>query len=210
VSAAPGSNGTSGSGGPGTGMRRAGGPPLILFILGLGGVVLGAFVILAQLLGANGGGGSADGGRPPGATPTMGTTGDATARTVVLVTNALAAESLQAIVPQSPYRPGESPALVNVPRGLLQVVLPDEPSGGYIVIYELSSPAEAEAVGRDFAAYLASGTGAIQYPRDTQFVLRRVGQTLVFFPWSAEASTDERVPQIAVALGTVGEAIPVG
>ena len=51
------------------------------------------------------------------------------------------------------------------------------------MVYELPSNAEADRVGRDFATYLASGTGAIQYPRDAQFVLRR-GADLVFFPWS--------------------------
>ena len=58
------------------------------------------------------------------------------------------------------------------------------------MVYELPTNSDADRVGRDFATYLASGTGAVQYPRDTQFVIRRIGQTLVFFPWSPEANPD--------------------
>ena len=91
-----------------------------------------------------------------------------------------------------------------MPRRLVQAVLPEEPQAGYVVIYELPSANEADRVGRDFLAYLGGGTGAIQYPRDTQFVLRRVGRTLVFFPWSAQASPDAKVAEMAAALETVG------
>jgi len=110
--------------------------------------------------------------------------------------------------PQTPYRPGESPSLVDVPRRLLQVVLPSQPAGGFIVIYELPTNGDADRLGRDFATYLASGPGAIQYPRDTQFVIQRAGQTLVFFPWSREVNPDPRVAELAAVLGTVG--VPLG
>ena len=54
----------------------------------------------------------------------------------------------------------------------------------------------------------AAGTGAIQYPRDAQFVLQRVGQTLVFSWWSEEANPGAGVAEMAAALETVGT--PVG
>ena len=75
------------------------------------------------------------------------------------------------------------------------------------MVYELPTNGDADRVGHEFASYLASGTGAVQYPRDTQFVLQRVGQTLVFFPWSAEANSDPRLPELAAALQTVGEPV---
>ena len=62
-------------------------------------------------------------------------------------------------------------------------------------------------MGRDFAAYLRSGPGAIQYPRDAQFVLRRVGSTLVFFPWSPAVSPDPEVARLAATLETIGEPV---
>ena len=134
----------------------------------------------------------------------MGATGQATELTHAQVVTALGAASIQSQDPQTAYRPGESPALVNVPRRLVQAILPAEPQGGYIVIYELPSSGQAESVGEDFLRYLGSGTGQVQYPRDTQFVLRQVGQTLVFYPWSPQASTDAGAADVAAALQGVG------
>jgi hypothetical protein len=134
-------------------------------------------------------------------------TGQAAQRTHDLVVGALQAASFQVQDPQTPYRPGESPSLVDVPRRVVQAILPSDPAAGYVVIYELPSNGDADRVGRDFAAYLASGTGAIQYPRDAQFVLRRVGQTLVYFPWSPSVSPDPRVAVLAAVLEAVGEPV---
>ena len=185
-----------------TGNPRRGGPPAWFVVLGLGGLVLGVLLIAAQALGIGPGGAAAPATIPP--------TGDAAQRTHDLVARALSDAAFQVTDPRTPYRPGESPSLVNVPRRLVQAVLPSDPSGGYVVIYELPSSVEADRVGRDFAAYLVSGTGAIQYPRDAQFVLRRVGQTLVFFPWSPLVSPDPRVAELAATLAAIGEAVPAG
>jgi hypothetical protein len=139
--------------------------------------------------------------------PTIAPTGQATEVTRSLVVTALEASSFQVQDSRTGYRPGESPALVDVPRRVVQAVMPEDPSAGFVVIYELPSANDADRVGRDFLAYVAGGTGAIQYPRDTRFVLQRVGQTLVFYPWSAEASPDARVAEMAAALETVGTAV---
>jgi hypothetical protein len=134
-------------------------------------------------------------------------TGPATELTHGQVVAALGAASIQSRDPQTPFRPGENPALVNVPRRLVQAILPNEPGGGYIVIYELPSASQAQAVGQDFLRYLGSGTGQVQYPRDTQFVLRQVGPTLVFYNWSPQASSDPIAGDVATALQTVGTAV---
>jgi hypothetical protein len=123
------------------------------------------------------------------------------------VVKSLGNESFQVRDPLVAYRPGESPGLVLAPRVVLQAVIPSDPAGGYVVIYELPSNNEAAAVGQDFSTYLASGTGAIGYPRDGEFVLRRVGRTLVFFPWSPSVSPDSEVARLAAALGTLGEPV---
>jgi hypothetical protein len=123
------------------------------------------------------------------------------------VATVLSAAQFQVQDPVTDYRPSETRELQSVPRRLLQAILPPEPQGGYVVIYELPTNGEADRVGREFAAYLASGTGAIAYPRDAQFVLRRIGPTLVFYPWSAEASADPRVADLAAALETLGTAV---
>jgi hypothetical protein len=176
--------------------RRAGGPPLIFALIGIGGLLVMVVLLVLTALGI--------GVRVSGPPPTMGVPGQASEQTHAQVVQALGAASIQTRDPLTPYRPGESPALFNVPRRTVQAILPDEPQGGYILIYELPSSGQAEQVGRDFLAYLGSGTGQVQYPRDTQFVLRQVGQTLVFFPWSPQASTDPRTPDVAAALETLG------
>jgi hypothetical protein len=180
--------------------RRGGGPPLVFALIGIGGLTLMVALLVLSALGV--------GLRFASPTPTMGQTGTAADRTAAQVAAVLGAASFQVQEPRTPYRPGESPDLVNVPRRLLQAILPADLQGGYIVIYELPGNADADRVGRDFRAYLASGTGAIQYPRDTQFVLRRVGSTLVFFNWSPQASPDPRTAELAAAVATIGE--PLG
>jgi hypothetical protein len=152
------------------------------------------------------------GGAGPGAqaAATLPPAGEAAGRTRDLVATALGNESFQVRDPLVPYRPGESPSLVAAPRVVLQAVVPSDPTGGYVVIYELPSSAEAEAVGGDFAAYLASGTGAVQYPRDARFVLRRLGRTLVFFAWSPSVSPDPAVARLAATLEVLGEPIREG
>ena len=179
--------------------RGAGGPPLMFAIIGIGGLTLMVLLLVLTVFGV--------GIRSSEAPPTMGVTGPQAEVTRAQVVAALGAASIQSRDPQTPFRPGESPTLVNVPRRLVQAVLPNEPDGGYIVIYELPSSSEAQTVGRDFLRYLGSGTGQVQYPRDTQFVLRQLGPTLVFYNWSPEASTDAGAGDVATALGTVGTAV---
>jgi hypothetical protein len=180
--------------------RRRSGPPVWFAIVGIAGILLAVVLLAAQALGI----GAGDG----GVAPTMPPTGDAALRTRDLVAGALQGAGLQVQDPQTPYRPGESPALLGVPRRVLQAVMPAAPEAGYVMIYELPSSGEADRLGRDFAAYLGSGPGAIQYPRDAQFVLRRVGQTLVFFPWSPLVSPDPQVALVAATLAGVGEPVP--
>ncbi len=177
------------------GTPSAGGPPPWIAVLAIGGLLFGALLIGLQLVGVRVG---------PAVDPTIPPTGAAAQRTWDQVAATLQAQSFQVQVPQTAYRPGESPELIEVPRLLLQVVLPSTPTGTYVVVYELPTNGDAERVGRDFAAYLASGTGAIQYPRDTRFVIQRVGPTIVFFAWSAEANPDPQLPTIASALQTLG------
>lgn len=179
---------------------KRGGPPLWFTIVAIGSFGVAILLLVLQVLGIGVG--------VSLVTPTIAPTGQAAEVTHGLVTRALETAAFQVRDPQTVYRPAESAALVDVPRRLVQAVLPEEPLGGYVVIYELPSANEADRVGRDFLSYLGGGTGAIQYPRDSKFVLRRVGQTLVFFPWSAEASPDARVAEMAAALETVGS--PVG
>lgn len=179
--------------------RRGGGPPPWIAVIAIGSLLAGVLLLVLQVLGA--------GLRGSAPAATIAPAGQAAEVTAGLVRGALERASFQAQDPRTPYRPGESPELIDVPRRLIQAVLPSDPAGGYVVIYELPDANTADRVGRDLIAYVGSGTGAIQYPRDTRFVLQRVGSTLVFFPWSAETSPDADLAELAAALETVGTAV---
>jgi hypothetical protein len=175
---------------------RAGGPPGWFILIAVGSLAVGAVIVLLGALGISI--------IKPSPAPTLAPTGQAAERTWNEVSAALQAQRFQVVEPQNPFRPGETAELLQVPRRLLQTVLPDSPEDGYVVVYELPSNNDAERAGRDLATYVASGPGAVQYPRDTQFTIRRIGQTLVFFSYSPEANPDPALPQMAAVLETLG------
>jgi hypothetical protein len=147
---------------------------------------------------------------PAGNVATPGSGGDPAAATKALIVGALGAVGLQAVDAIKPYRPPETPSLTGAPRSIIQVQLPDDPDHGFIVIYALGSATAAEKAAFDQAAYVASGTGGIQFPPGSHFVIRTVDTTMIFFTWSPGSSPDQRTHLIEDALHTVGIAVPVG
>lgn len=184
-----------------------GGPPLALAAMAVLVVAL-MFAAIAALLLTGDGAGRGTGAAPTGpATPP--TSGEAARQTARQAISALGARSIQVIEPQAPYRPAESPTLFSTPRLVLQAVLPDDPDGGEFVIYEFATAAAAREAGREYADYIASGVGRVQFQNDARFVLRQVGPTLLFFTWSPANATDERTPDVADALATLGDPVPI-
>ena len=119
--------------------------------------------------------------------------------------SALEDASFQVQEPLTGYRPGESPELVTVPRRVVQAVTPEDPDAGYVVIYELPTAGEADRVGRSELAPTSAAGRARSSTRATRGSwCGGSGQTLVFFPYSVEASPDARVAELAAALETVG------
>ncbi len=180
------------------GARGRGGPPLLFAVLAGIGLLAGVVSLLFELLGVGVrvGGPGADGTPPP--------PGAAAQLTHDRVALALEGASFQVQDPQVPFRTGETATLLATPRTLLQAVLPADPQHGDVVIYEFADNNAADAAGREFWAYLHSGTGGIGYPADAQFVLRRMGQTLIFFPWSPTVSPDPSVARLASVLAGLG------
>lgn len=182
-----------------------GGPPLALAAVTVLVVAL-MFGAIAVLLVTGDGAGTGAGPTAPATPPTSGEAARQTARQAI---SALGARSIQVIEPQAPYRPAESPTLFSTPRLVLQAVLPDDPDGGEFVIYEFATAAAAREAGREYADYIASGVGRVQFAIGARFVLRQLGPTLVFFAWSPANDEDPRTEEVATALATVGEAIPI-
>ena len=122
---------------------------------------------------------------------------------------ALSARNLILDDAKVPFRPAEPPDLSGVPRTVYQVQLRDDPSGGFIVVYDLGSAPAATAAGSALARYLSSGPGRVQAPLGTVHVLRQVGTNLVYYQWLPGAATDPLTPGIQQALETMGTGIPV-
>ena len=147
---------------------------------------------------------------PPGNLPSPGTGGDPASATKAVIVRALGGVGLQAVEATRPYRPPEAPGLTAAPRSVIQVQLPEDPEHGFIVIYSLRSATAAEKAAFDQAQYVASGTGGIQFPPGSHFVIRIVDTTMIFFTWSPGSAPDQRTRLIEDALNTIGIGVPVG
>ena len=173
----------------------------LVWVLALGAVVAACSPISS-------GGGPAITYPPSSAVPEVADT-PAIDLAVAELVRALGDQGLTMQDPQRPYRPAEGPALSGTPRVVYQVVLPDDPTHGYLVIYDLPDAARAAAAGADQAAYLGTGPGRVQTPIGTRHVIRQLGSTVILYSWNPDGTRDERTPRIQDALETVGVGIPV-
>ncbi|MFI5227337.1 MAG: hypothetical protein ACHQ3P_11760 [Candidatus Limnocylindrales bacterium] len=170
-------------------------------------VLAGAFIIGVALEGC--GLAASTAGVPP--TPTVAVPSYSTtiAETRRQVASALDTQGLELSDATEPFRPPEPPTMFDTPRAVFQVVLPADPSHGYLVIYEFRDVASAAAAGADLASYYGSGPGRVQFPPDTQHVIRQVNTTLVVYSWSPVNASDPNESKISTSLGTVGTGIDV-
>ena len=145
--------------------------------------------------------------------PPVGTTpapaGASTAGARAQVAAALSVEGLQVVDAVAAYRPPEGAIFAAAPRTVLQVVLADDPTHGYIVLYSLDTPAAARAAAEDQATYIASGPGHVLFVTGSQFSLRVLGSVAIFFTWSPDNSPDAHTPSIALALSQVGDEVAI-
>ena len=78
---------------------------------------------------------------------------------------------------------------------MYQVVLPEAPDQGYIVIYDLPDSTAATTAGTDQATYLGTGPGRVQMPIGTHHVIRQLGSTILLYSWIPGGDADERAPR---------------
>jgi hypothetical protein len=128
----------------------------------------------------------------------------ATAQTRGAIASALSSVAVQFGDATRPYLPPESGRLRVAPRAVYQVVLPDQPDAGYVVVYEFPDAAAAVDGGNEEAGFLGSGPARVSFPRDARHVLRQLGPTLILFTWSPSDADATAESQVAVALGTLG------
>ena len=122
---------------------------------------------------------------------------------------ALGAKNLVLTDSQAAVRPAEAPAFAAAPRAVYQVILPKDPSKGFVIVYEFTDPAHAAGAAAEQQAYLATGPGRVQTPQGTVSVIRQVGSTVVYYQWLPGASQDPSAVGIEDALDGLGIGFPV-
>ena len=137
------------------------------------------------------------------------TAGPAVAQTRTELVRVLGERNLVLRDTEAPFRPPEDVTFTTTPRAIYQVVLPDAPAEGFIVVYEFPDATAAAGAAADQAAYLASGPARVQSAFGARHVLRLVGSTVVLYSWVPEGASDERQPDIQPALETLGTGVPI-
>ncbi len=170
---------------------------------------IAALVIVGALTACSPGADSGLATFPSGTLGPARTAGAAAAQTRLELVRVLGERNLVLRDGEIPFRPPEDATFTTTPRALYQVVLPDAPSEGFIVVYEFPDPAAAAEAATDQAAYLASGPGRVQVPFGARHVIRLVGSTVVFYSWVPEGVADQRQPDIQPALERLGTGVPV-
>ena len=109
-----------------------------------------------------------------------------------------------------PFRPFEGPLLAGAARTVIEVDLPDDPPGKFIVVYAFATPEAAMAAATDHAAYLAAGIGGrVQYPPGTRFTVQVTKSNVIFFSWLPATSPDSRTATIEETLRSLDVSVEV-
>lgn len=141
---------------------------------------------------------------PPASRAPEATVSGAVDQARAAVAAALASRNLQLTAATRDYRTAEPRALAAAPRRVYQVTLPDDPEGGFIVVYEFRDASAAVDAGNALAGYLGTGAGRIQYPIDSRYSIRQLGTTLIFYTWAPSTSPDPASASVGEALDTLG------
>jgi hypothetical protein len=147
---------------------------------------------------------------PPLATAgPIGTVGPVVAQTRADLVRALGGRRLILQDSAAQFRPPEDARLTVTPRALYQVILPQAPQEGFIVVYEFPDPTTAAEAANAQAAYLATGPAKVQSPQGTRHIIRLVGPTVLLYSWVPGGAEDPLQPDIQAALETLGAGVPV-
>ena len=139
----------------------------------------------------------------------VGTVGPEVATTRAELVRVLGEQHLILQDSQAPFRPPEDARFTTTPRALYQVILPDAPTEGFIVVYQFPDPVSAAAAADEQARYLASGPARVQSAFGARHILRLVGSTVVLYSWVPQGAADPRQPDIQTALETLGTGVQV-
>lgn len=137
------------------------------------------------------------------------TVGPVVAQTRADLVRALGGRNLVLQDSSAQFRPPEDATFTTTPRALYQVILPQAPDEGFIVVYEFADPRTAAEAATAQAAYLATGPARVQSAFGARHIIRLVGTTVVMYSWVPEGARDPMQPDIQSALETLGTGVPV-
>jgi hypothetical protein len=149
---------------------------------------------------------------PPAAVATAGparTVGPVVAQTRTELVRALGGHNLILQDSAAPFRPPEDARFTVTPRALYQVILPQAPQEGFIVVYEFPDPTAAAEAAAAQAAYLATGPAKVQSALGARHIIRLVGPTVVLYSWVPGGAEDPLQPGIQTALEGLGTGVTV-
>lgn len=174
-------------------------------------VALAVSVAIGLVAGCAPVGGQAPATLPPFVAPSgpATTTGPVVVRTRAELVRALGARNLVLQDSQAAFRPPEDARFATTPRALYQVILPQAPGEGFIVVYEFPDPVSASEAAERQAAYLASGPIRVQSAFGVRHVMRLVGSTVLLYSWVPDGAVDPLQAEIQPALETLGVAVPI-
>jgi hypothetical protein len=135
--------------------------------------------------------------------------GAAVAQTRAELVRVLGTKNLVLQDSQAQFRPPEDPTFTTTPRTLYQVILPQAPQEGFIVVYQFPDATTAADAATAQAAYLATGPAKVQSPFGARHIIRLVGSTVVLYTWVPAGAEDPLQPDIQTALETLGTGVPV-
>jgi hypothetical protein len=171
---------------------------------------VGAILALGLLLGGCAASVPSVASPPPAASlGPVGTVGPEVAQTRADLVRVLGTKNLILQDSQAPFRPPEDATFTTTPRALYQVILPDAPTEGFIVVYQFPDPVSAATSADEQARYLASGPARVQSAFGARHILRLVGSTVVLYTWVPQGAADPRQPDIQAALETLGTGVLV-
>lgn len=137
------------------------------------------------------------------------TAGPAVAQTRAALVRVLAERNLVLQDSQASFRPPEDARFTIAPRALYQVILPQAPREGFLVVYEFADAVAATEAADRQAAYLASGPIRVQSAFGVRHVMRLVGSTVVLYSWLPDGAVDPLQSDIQPALETLGVGVAI-
>ena len=129
--------------------------------------------------------------------------------TLVQLDGALRARGLVLQPTRTEIRPAEPPSFADVARWPFQALLPDDPGGGYFVVYAFATPTLRWPAASPWRHMSRAGRAGSSSRPTSGSCCARWDRRSSSTPWSPTSSPDPKTPDVAAALASVGTEVPI-